>query len=302
MNCIEHVEAVEAVTRAGAVLPAERIAEKRRAEGFIETPGSAEIVLGAGAADGREFRVAVKEHLDLALAPPAVVVLLPGHITADEVAAPFNAIENRVVVAVPERIRPVEPGVEICVSGRLVELFEVDRVKEAVDSLVRQQVLHRDFRVAGKRHREVAVHAVGRIHIDRNGDDLRRMQTGVAEEVAERNFDARSLFPVPVHPKHDVPQMLFVHRNPDMPDAAGAVDIHQRRNRRRRERDARTHLPLLPELARATVVAPPLPDADHLGLRRIADLGHAASPGLAVDIFSRNRTRTGCRNLREGIE
>src|SRR6185312_17063263 len=52
----------------------------------IEVVGAAEVVLGAGAADGREDAVPIHEELDLALAPPAGVVDAPGHVGPDEVA------------------------------------------------------------------------------------------------------------------------------------------------------------------------------------------------------------------------
>src|SRR6185312_5225401 len=47
------------------------------ADADVEVVGAAEIVLGAGAADGRELPVVVDEELDLAFAPPAGVVAAP---------------------------------------------------------------------------------------------------------------------------------------------------------------------------------------------------------------------------------
>src|SRR5579883_502205 len=53
------------------------------ADADVEVVGAAEIILGAGAADGRELLVVVDEELDLAFAPPAGVVAAPGHVGAD---------------------------------------------------------------------------------------------------------------------------------------------------------------------------------------------------------------------------
>src|SRR4029077_12204251 len=60
----------------------------------VEIVGAAEIVLRAGAADGREGAVAIEEEFDLALAPPAGIVDAPGHVGADIVAVPADAVED----------------------------------------------------------------------------------------------------------------------------------------------------------------------------------------------------------------
>src|SRR5262249_26490170 len=76
----------------------------------IEIIGAAKIILGAGAADGRNLTVAVDEELDLALAPPAIAVRAPGHVGADIVAVSGHAIEQRVDLLVRYRIGAAELG------------------------------------------------------------------------------------------------------------------------------------------------------------------------------------------------
>src|SRR3954468_22947361 len=72
------------------------------AGGELEVPGAAEVVLGAGAADGRPVGVSVQVELDLALAPPAVVVDAPGEVGADVVALALHAAEQGMDLLVGE--------------------------------------------------------------------------------------------------------------------------------------------------------------------------------------------------------
>ena len=64
-------------------------------------------------ADGRELRVAVHVELDLALAPPAVVVDAPGQVGADVMAPALDAVEDGVDVLIGQRVDAAELGVEI---------------------------------------------------------------------------------------------------------------------------------------------------------------------------------------------
>ena len=81
----------------------------------LEVVRAAEVVLGAGATDRRVAfaatlfhvstnhatgQVAVEVELDLALAPPAVVVHLPCHVGADVVALALDTVKDRVYVLV----------------------------------------------------------------------------------------------------------------------------------------------------------------------------------------------------------
>src|SRR4051812_2305439 len=79
-----------------------RQAQERRgvatvlAPGVLEVPGPAEIVFRPGAADRRPVGIAVQVELDLALAPPAVVVDAPGDVRANVVALSCHPVQQRV--------------------------------------------------------------------------------------------------------------------------------------------------------------------------------------------------------------
>src|SRR5882672_1667915 len=62
----------------------------------IKVVGSAEVILGTRAANGWKCFIPIHEELDLTLAPPTGVVDTPRHVGTDVVAAPSNAIQNRV--------------------------------------------------------------------------------------------------------------------------------------------------------------------------------------------------------------
>src|SRR5262249_53106961 len=72
--------------------------------GDVEVPGSAEVVLGPGAADRRELRVAVEVELDLALAPPAGPVDAPREVAADVLPGAAHPVQDRVGLAGGERL------------------------------------------------------------------------------------------------------------------------------------------------------------------------------------------------------
>ena len=75
--------------------------------------------------------VAVHEELDLALAPPAVVVDAPGQVGAHVVALPLHAVQQRMVLHVGQRIAAPPLGVEVgAVVGHLGQGV-VDLVVEA---------------------------------------------------------------------------------------------------------------------------------------------------------------------------
>ena len=74
---------------------------------------AAEIILRARAADGGIFPVAVHVELDLSLTPPAGVVHTPGHVGADILPSPANAIQNRIILLIGQWIDPAELRMKI---------------------------------------------------------------------------------------------------------------------------------------------------------------------------------------------
>lgn len=75
--------------------------------------GTAEIILGASAADGGPLFVAIHKELDLAFAPPTSVVDTPRHVDADIVPLSLHAIENCVVSFVGQWVATPELSVEV---------------------------------------------------------------------------------------------------------------------------------------------------------------------------------------------
>ena len=59
---------------------------------MLEVPGPAEVILRAGAANGRPFCIAIQVELDLAFAPPIVVVTTPGEVGTNILALAVYAI------------------------------------------------------------------------------------------------------------------------------------------------------------------------------------------------------------------
>lgn len=76
------------------------ITEKGRAEILAEAPCAAEIILSACAAVGREFFVAVNEDFNLALALPAVCILLPAHIGAHVMPFSSHAVQIGLIIVI----------------------------------------------------------------------------------------------------------------------------------------------------------------------------------------------------------
>src|SRR5665213_3878769 len=62
----------------------------------VEIIRAAEIILRAGAADGRKLRITVQIEFDFTFAPPAGVMHAPSEIGADILALAFHAVEDGV--------------------------------------------------------------------------------------------------------------------------------------------------------------------------------------------------------------
>src|SRR5690606_3697761 len=205
-------------------------AEIRRGErgvpgtGDVEVPGTAEVVLGPGTADGGELVVAVEVELHLALAPPAGVVDAPRQVGADVVTSALHAVEQRVHLAAGDGVAAPPLRVQVAgVVGNVVELV-VDLVVE--DDLGGGQVLQGDPGRAPERHRPVRVEPAVRVRRHRYRTDLAEDVPAVAEEVTERDLDGGFLFAVPVDAQQRTPPRL-VRRGgaPDVGDGSRAVDL-----------------------------------------------------------------------------
>src|SRR5690348_5150088 len=141
-----------------------------QAEGLVDAAGievvsAAEIILGAGAADGGKFRVAIDEEFYLAFAPPAAVVDTPSHVGADELPATFHFVEDRVDLLVRQRVGAPELGMKIGAFFRYFAERVVDLVVD-VDLLV-AQVLHREAGAFAERHFPITIEGAAGIDAHR---------------------------------------------------------------------------------------------------------------------------------------
>ena len=161
---------------------------------MLEIPGAAEVVLGAGPADRRPFAVAIEVELDLALAPPAVVVHAPGQIGADVLALAVDAIEEGVDLAIGQRVVASPLGVEIGAVLGDIGQGVIDRVVEErprsgsgarLSTVIRQML--------AERHLPVAVEAAGRIDRDRERVMLQRSHQPTGEEIADRDVSTEGV-------------------------------------------------------------------------------------------------------------
>src|SRR5262245_25965860 len=101
-----------------------------------------EVVLSAGAADCREFPIAVEEKFDLPFSPPARVVHTPSQIGSNVVSPSLDSVQKNVVSLIRKRIGPPKLGVEV---GRIVRHFSKGMINLIVErhALI-IKVLHRN--------------------------------------------------------------------------------------------------------------------------------------------------------------
>src|SRR3954464_8251579 len=81
--------------------------------GYVEVPRATEVVLGTGAADGRELVVAVHVELDLALTPPTGTVDAPRQVGADVVPWALDTVQQRVHGLGRQRVAPPPLRVQV---------------------------------------------------------------------------------------------------------------------------------------------------------------------------------------------
>jgi hypothetical protein len=181
----------------------------------VEVVGAAEVVLGAGAADGRELVVVVDVELDLALAPPARVVDPPSAVGADVLAATLDAVKDGDDVALGQRVDPAELGAE---AGRVVRDV-AQRVGHLVvdDAFLDAVVGQGDAGALSEGHLPVAVERPARVDAHRQRRHLRVLAPAAGEEVPERALDGRLRVVVPPHPQ-DLVAPSPRRRQPDVLD------------------------------------------------------------------------------------
>src|SRR5207253_126271 len=113
--------------------------------------GAAEIIFGAGAADGRKLRVAVEVELDFPFAPPAVVMYSDAHGRADVVPAALDAVEDSVHLFVSHRVDTPELSMEVGSIFRHVGEHIVDLIISG-SPFAGMTVFQRDAAALAKRH------------------------------------------------------------------------------------------------------------------------------------------------------
>ena len=140
----------------------------------------------------------------------------PGEVGADVVAAPLDALQDRVRHL--GRQRPATPplGVQVAVLGvvltDLVRHLVVDRDRHLGG------VLDREVGAGPERHRPVGVEAAVRVGRHRLRAHLGEAAPATAEEVAVRHLHGRLVGAVPVRPQHQRAPVVGVGGDPQVGD------------------------------------------------------------------------------------
>ena len=214
----------------------------------------AEIVFGAGAADGGIRPVPVQVELDFSLAPPAAVAV-DAHPQgrADVMSPALHAVQQGVHPALHRAGLPVL-GVEI---GRVLRHLGQGVVDLVIhDRILIAPVLHRDAAPLTERHFPKAVVSPVGGHQHRQGLQggeppggavlvLIRPEKG--EKVGDRRFHRRPLLPVPVKAQEDVPPQGAA--DPKALDRPRPLDVGHRVGRPGWDDHRGGDLPALPDVA-----------------------------------------------------
>lgn len=283
------VPAVHAEALVGVIQPVRRAdigeAGVRRRKGLVavrililKVVGAAEIILRPRAADGRVFAVAVHIKLDLALAPPAVVVDAPGQIGADVLPLALHVVEDRIDLFIGQRVDAPELRVKIGgvlgdVGQRIIDLIEKGGIFIA-------DILQRHAAAPAERHLPVTVQGPPRIDADSQRRERAVLIPAAGEKVADRAFDARRLAPVPVDAQ-DQEAPVAGGRAPDMVDAAASLDVGERKGGMRLDGNTGIDLPALAEVAGAAA------------LNAVFQLAHRALSLFSGKVFGADGARFG---------
>ena len=223
-------------------------------------PGVGEIILGAGAVQGR---LGFAVHLDpvIALAPPAQGALEDAQGASDVVPGAFGLQEQVVALRVGRELLSVLGMEGGRVGGKIRELAVVDVIIEGVDG-PRPLVRGRDPARAAEGHIPVAVAGPAlRGTGDREGGEVPVQSVADAEKIADGRFDRGGLLAVPIDAQDDLAavERLGGDGRPDMMDGRGPLDLGQDRGPARLDDEgvAVAAAPVVGRDAAAAVVLPP---------------------------------------------
>ena len=130
---------------------------------YLPVKSAAEVVLGAGTANGGILLVAVDEELDLTFAPPAAVVDTITHGNTHIVAIPLDSVQNSILLAIGQRVGSAELGVEIRAVLRNFRQGIIDLI-EAIGGVLGMPIFNCDPGMLAERHFPEAVETTVGIH------------------------------------------------------------------------------------------------------------------------------------------
>lgn len=228
-----------------------------RGEGLIfvevvvfEIVRAAEIVFGAGAANGRELIIAVQVEFDFAFTPPARVMDVHGEVGADVLAFAFDVVEDGVKAAGLERVFVMVLSMEISSVARDGGEFIVHLVVQSHAFRIRAfHIFHGDAGAFAEGHGPIAIEAAAGVHADGERADLAIFSEAAREEISGGALDRGVGLAVPVDADDSV-LPIASQRHPDLMDAAGAFDVGEGDGRCAFNVDGGRDFPALAELAR----------------------------------------------------
>ena len=223
-----------------------RIAQKRRIVRLLhrlsvnllcKAPGTAKVIFHSGSADRRIFVISVNIKLHFSLAVPVPLQRRMCNIRSDIMSLSFYPVQHRIILLKLRQTLSAPLRMEVKqILRHFIHLPVIDLIEKAV-KLRFMLVFQCNPCTLSKRHLEIAVHSPCRHNNDRKRIYNTVSRKSAAEEIAQRTFHRRCLFPVPVHPKHQITKHIIIlfgtvrYRNPDMCDHSRSLDIRQCCNR-----------------------------------------------------------------------
>ena len=243
---------------------------------MLEVPRPTEIIFGARAGDRGKLIIAIQVKLDLAFAPPTAGIHTPGEVGPDVMALSGDTIQQGVHGLVRQRVRASPLGMKV---GRVIRhrRQRVGHLIVKATAAIGGEILDRDARAFAERHLPVAVESAGRVDGDRDRTDVAALAPSVRVKVAQRRFDRRRRFIIPMHANDEPAPPGRMNRQPDVLNRARPLDVRHGDRFVRTDLDARTHLPALTEFTGGN-------GAGAIGR-------HAPLPSFASEIFRTDRTR-----------
>src|SRR5258708_22766410 len=117
---------------------------------LLEIPGTPEVIFRPGATDRGKISVTIQIHFDLAFAPPAGAVDLPGDIRADVMTFAFYIIQEGMCLFIAQRISAPPLRVKIRDILRHISERIIDLVVE--HGFLCSQIFNGQTRVLAERH------------------------------------------------------------------------------------------------------------------------------------------------------